>query len=81
VAPTTETIASGEYPIARPLFVYVNKARAEESAALAAFVDFYLSDEGRGSIAEVGYVDIPDEDWQATLATWESRMTGTQVGG
>jgi phosphate transport system substrate-binding protein len=81
VAPTTETIASGEYPIARPLFVYVNKARAEESAALAAFVDFYLSDEGRASIAEVGYVDIPDEDWQATLATWEGRTTGTQVGG
>jgi phosphate transport system substrate-binding protein len=81
VAPTTETIASGEYPIARPLFVYVNKARAEESAALAAFIDFYLSDEGRASVSTVGYVDIPDEDWQATVARWESRTTGTEFGG
>lgn len=79
VEPTIDTIASGEYPIARPLYVYVNAGTAEENAALAAFVDFYLSDEGRASVAEAGYVDIPDEDWQASVATWESRTTGTQV--
>jgi phosphate transport system substrate-binding protein len=79
VEPTIDTIASGEYPIARPLYVYVNAATAEGNAALTAFIDFYLSDEGRASVAEVGYVDIPDEDWQATLATWESRTAGTQV--
>jgi phosphate transport system substrate-binding protein len=81
VEPTVDTIASGEYPIARPLFIYVDAAAAEENAALAAFVDLYLSDEGRASVAEVGYVDIPDEDWQATVDTWENRTTGTQVGG
>ena len=81
VAPTVDTIASGEYPIARPLYFYVNAARAEENAALAAFVDFYLSDAGRASVSEVGYVDIPDEEWQATVDTWETRTTGTQVGG
>jgi phosphate transport system substrate-binding protein len=79
VEPTIDTIASGEYPIARPLFLYVNPQTAEENPALAAFIDFYLSDEGRASVAEVGYVDIPDEDWQATVETWESRTTGTQV--
>jgi phosphate transport system substrate-binding protein len=79
VEPTIDTIASGEYPIARPLYVYVNAVTAEENAALTAFIDFYLSDGGRASVAEVGYVDIPDEDWQATLATWESRTAGTQV--
>jgi ABC-type Fe3+ transport system substrate-binding protein len=52
---------------------------AESNAALAAFIDFYLSDEGRASVANAGYVDIPDEDWQATVETWESRTTGTQV--
>ena len=51
VAPTAETIASGEYPISRPLFIYVNTGRAAESPALAAFVDSYLSDAG---IAAVG---------------------------
>lgn len=80
VEPTVDTIASGEYPIARPLFVYVSVPAAEENAALEAFIDFYLSDEGRASVSEEGYVDIPDEDWQATVETWESRTTGTQVG-
>lgn len=80
VEPTIESIASGEYPIARPLYIYVNAQAADENAALAAFIDFYMSDEGRASAAEVGYVDIPDEDWQASVETWESRTTGTQVG-
>jgi phosphate transport system substrate-binding protein len=79
VEPNIDTIASGEYPIARPLYLYVNAGTAEQNAALAAFIDFYLSDDGRASVAEVGYVDIPDEDWQATVATWESRTTGTQA--
>jgi phosphate transport system substrate-binding protein len=79
VEPTTETIASGEYPIARPLYVYVNAASADDNPALAAFIDFYLSDEGRASVGEVGYVDIPDEDWQASVATWDARTTGTQA--
>jgi phosphate transport system substrate-binding protein len=81
VAPDPETISSGEYPIARPLYFYVNAATAAENEALAAFVDFYLSDDGRASVTEVGYVDIPDEDWQATVDTWANGTTGTQVGG
>jgi phosphate transport system substrate-binding protein len=81
VEPTVDTIASGEYPIARPLFVYVNAQRAEENPALAAFIDFYLSDEGRAAVSEEGYVDVPDADWQATVEAWESRTTGPQVGG
>jgi phosphate transport system substrate-binding protein len=80
VEPTIDTIASGEYPIARPLFIYVDAVAAEDNAALAAFVDFYLSDEGRASVSEVGYVDIPDEDWQATVERWESRTTGSTAG-
>jgi phosphate transport system substrate-binding protein len=80
VEPTVDTIASGEYPIARPLYIYVDAAAADENPALAAFVDFYLSDEGRASVSEVGYVDIPDEDWQATVERWESRTTGSAAG-
>jgi phosphate transport system substrate-binding protein len=80
VEPTVETIASGEYPIARPLFIYVNAQVAEENPAVAAFIDFYLSDQGRASVSEEGYVDIPDADWEAMVALWESRTTGTQVG-
>jgi phosphate transport system substrate-binding protein len=72
VAPTPETIASGEYPIARPLFIYVN---AEEAARpeLAAFVDYYLSDEGIASVTEAAYVALDDAALAETRAAWDGR--------
>jgi phosphate transport system substrate-binding protein len=78
VAPTPETIADNSYPVSRPLFIYVNKAKAEENAALAAWVDFYLSDEGIGSVSEVGYVDLSDDALEATRGLWDSRTAGAQ---
>lgn len=77
VAPTPETIADNSYPVSRPLFIYVNKAKAEENPALAAWVDFYLND-AIGSVSEVGYVDLADEDLEATRSVWEARTTGPQ---
>ena len=78
IEPTDETIGDNSYPISRPLFIYVNKAKAEENEALAAFVDFYLSDEGIGSVSEVGYVDLASEDLEATRQLWEDRTAGAQ---
>ncbi|HEX6207369.1 MAG TPA: substrate-binding domain-containing protein [Actinomycetota bacterium] len=71
VAPSEETIADGSYPVSRSLYIYVNDARAAESAAPRAFVDFYVSDEGLASVAEVGYVELPPERIEATRAAWE----------
>ena len=80
VAPDPETIASGEYPIARDLFIYVNTAKMEENPALEAYVDFYLSEPGLASVAEVGYVDLAAEDVQATVDAWAAKETGTREG-
>jgi phosphate transport system substrate-binding protein len=79
VTPSAESIASGEYPLSRPLFIYVNAAKAEENPALAEYVDYYL-DEGIAAVAEVGYVDIPADDLEATVSRWEDRTTGTEFG-
>jgi phosphate transport system substrate-binding protein len=73
VAPTAETIAAGDYPLSRDLFVYVNNGRAAENQALVDFVDFYLSDAGFEDVAEAGYVQLTDEAWAETQATWEGR--------
>jgi phosphate transport system substrate-binding protein len=78
IAPTDETIGDNSYPISRPLFIYVNKEKAETNAALAAYVDFYLSDEGITSVSEVGYVDLATEDLEETRGLWEARTTGPQ---
>ena len=73
VAPTPETIANGEYPIARPLFIYVNAEEAEARPELAAFVDFYLSDEGIDSVTEAAYVALDETALEATRASWDGR--------
>jgi phosphate transport system substrate-binding protein len=73
VAPTSETVADKSYPISRPLFIYVNNARIEENAAVAPFVDFYLSDDGISSVTEEGYVALPEAQLSKTRSTWENR--------
>ena len=74
VAPSDETVADGSYPIARPLFVYVNLDRAERNGALRGFVDAYLSDAGLGSADDVGYVELTAAQATATREAWASAM-------
>jgi len=74
VAPSAETIADGSYPLSRPLFIYVNKDKAATNAALKAFVDFYMSDEGFASVTDVGYVGLPDGEIRATRRAWEGAL-------
>ena len=77
VEPTAETIASGDYPIARSLYIYVSKNKLAENPALEAFVDFYLSDEGLAVIGtgegQVPYVPMASADVEASRATWAAR--------
>lgn len=87
VAPSAGTVNDGTYPLARPLFVYVNKAKAEENTALAAYIDFYMTDEGFASVSEgcetaspPCYVDLTAEEVEATRSAWESMTTGARFG-
>lgn len=77
VEPTNESIASGDYPIARSLYIYVSKNKLAENPALEAFVDFYLSDEGMAVIGtgegQVPYVPLASADLEATRAVWAAR--------
>jgi len=81
----TATISSGEFPIARALYIYVNKAKAEANAALASFVDFYMSEAGLGLIGsgagQVPYVSLAAADIEATRAVWAAKTVGTRDGG
>jgi phosphate transport system substrate-binding protein len=81
IEPTPETIADNTYPISRNLYIYVNAAAIDENPAVAAYVDYYLSDAGIAAVDEVGYVALTAEDLDATRAVWESKETGTRDGG
>lgn len=55
VIPSEETVISGKYPIARPLYLYVSTRASED---VKAFVDFCLSDAGQAIVRESGYVSV-----------------------
>jgi phosphate transport system substrate-binding protein len=72
VAPTTETIADGTYPISRSLYIYVS-ADAAARPEVAAYVDFYLGEDSLTNlVSEVGYIPLPPERAEATRTAWES---------
>jgi phosphate transport system substrate-binding protein len=73
VAPSTDTIADGSYPISRSLYIYVNTAKAAENEAVRAFVDLYLSDTGlTEAVSTVGYIPLPSDRMDATRTAWEA---------
>ncbi|MDE0589601.1 substrate-binding domain-containing protein [Halocynthiibacter sp. C4] len=63
VTPSTESIASGEYPVSRPLFFYVKKAHIGVIPGLQEYAEFFVSEEiagPDGPLAEYGLVADPE---------------------
>lgn len=54
-APTKENIASGKYPIARFLYMYV---RNKPTGEMKKFIDWVLSPEGQEVVTQVGYFPV-----------------------
>jgi phosphate transport system substrate-binding protein len=73
VVPSEETIADGTYGFSRSLYIYVDKAKAEENPAVAAYVELYLSDEGLAQVSDAGYVSLPEDRIAATTDAWTGR--------
>jgi phosphate transport system substrate-binding protein len=63
VVPSVETIASGDYPVSRPLYFYVKKAHIGVIPGLKEYVEFFMSDEiagPDGPLAAYGLVSDPE---------------------
>lgn len=62
VFPSPETVIDGSYnPLARPLFLYVNKKSIEDSQ-FKDFLNFYIS-QASVIVKEVKYIPLSDEDY------------------
>ncbi len=85
VAPTTETVKDGTYPLARPIYIYVNKALVDPasdqySQGVKDFVEYYLTDAiAANLVSEVGYVPLPSEVYTDALANLTSLQTGRYI--
>ena len=53
VAPSAETVSDGSYPLSRSLYIYVS-SEAAARPEVAAYVDYYVSDEAMTSLVERG---------------------------
>ncbi|MCY7296045.1 PstS family phosphate ABC transporter substrate-binding protein [Alteromonas sp. a30] len=61
IPPSSESIASGEYPLSRTLFLIINKAPQEPLPFITnEFLRFILSDEGQSLVRQGGYVSVPE---------------------
>ncbi len=63
IAPSTETISTGEYPVSRPLFFYIKKAHIGVIPGLQEFASFFVSNEisgPDGPLAQYGLVSDPE---------------------
>ncbi len=73
VVPSTESIATGEYPVSRPLYFYIKGAHIGVIPGLQEYASFFVSDEiagPDGPLAEYGLVSDPElADVQATVST------------
>ena len=74
VEATTETIASGEYPVSRPLQFYVKLNHIDMVPGLRDYINFFVSDDiagPDGPLAEYGLVSDPElEATQDMVANW-----------
>jgi phosphate transport system substrate-binding protein len=71
VAPSVETVATGKYPVSRPLFFYVKKAHIGVIPGLKEYVEFFTSDKmigPDGPLAEYGLVPAPANERKALQA-------------
>jgi phosphate transport system substrate-binding protein len=65
VAPTFEAIASGDYPVSRPLFFYVKKAHVDKIPGVRQYLREFTSDKAWGPdgyLSEKGMIPMPDDE-------------------
>jgi len=75
VAPSTETVNKGTYPLARPLFMYSTAKIMREKPQVAAFIAYYLTYVNK-DIVKVGYFPAEASALKAAKQAWLDAMKG-----
>lgn len=81
---TRENIASGRYPLSRPLFLYVKRANLELTPGLAAFIFEYMSDRAVGSegyLVRLGLVPLDPAGLASLQQTIRNRTVLVRPSG
>lgn len=80
VKPNVATARDGSYkPLSRLLFLYVRKD-ALKRPEVAAYLNYYLGEEGQKLVAEVGYIQLSDEELAASRKTLKDALAAVEGG-
>ena len=74
VAPTAEETKNGNYPLSRPLFIYVNEESAKRDD-VDEFVTTYL-DNVEAVLPRVYFYQLPESEYTDAKQRYEDRVTG-----
>ena len=75
VAPTFDSIADGDYPVARPLFFYVKAAHVDSIPGIRQFLQEFTSDAAWGEfgyLSDKGLIPLPDDERAEVLSRVQS---------
>jgi phosphate transport system substrate-binding protein len=78
VRPSRETVQSNEYPLSRPLFIYVSTQALEENPSVEEFVNYYIAEGNLEQFVEQAqYVPLAEDAHQEARERLQNRTTGT----
>jgi hypothetical protein len=73
-----ETVNSGQYPLSRPLFIYVSRPALEQNPSVEESVSFYLDEANIDQFAEQAlYVPLSEPAAQEAREQLENRTLGS----
>lgn len=78
VSPSLDTVASGEYPVSRPLFFYIKGEHIGKVPGLEEYAQFFLSEQvsGMGSpLEQAGLIPLSAEERETQLANVENKVS------
>ncbi|WP_323171307.1 substrate-binding domain-containing protein [Natrialba sp. PRR66] len=76
--PSLEAASEGSYPLARPIYWYVNQEKLQDDEALQGFMEYAIEMSGDQSIVsdDIGYVAMNDQEVEDNLDRLQAAIDG-----
>lgn len=74
VEPTFDSLANGQYPLARPLFIYSTSQAIQERQEVREFVNCYLSSVSE-EIEQIGYFQLSSRRFEESVSNFKDRKS------
>ncbi len=75
VAPVMENVMNGDYALARPLYLYVNRPPDRTPAPLpTAFLEYVLSDDAQMLVTQEGFLPLPQDERERQIERIRATM-------